>query len=198
MFTKDRYTTLNSYGYSPHPLSSYLEWIHTLLTSTRKAKPIILSITSSSPTELASMLASIQALRNRLRTAPTADAYPATRLAVELIDARRINQHQRPEFAVVRGRAVPGVPMLAGGGAVQHPGVEHRLARQRVERDRATWAPARRRDTVATPQQLPREFQADATVGTGDQDIAGRGRLHAPESAGANVHVPSWQGRLVA
>ncbi|KAH9947953.1 dihydroorotate oxidase [Amylocystis lapponica] len=90
VFTTDRYTTLNSYGYSPHPLSTYLDWIATLLTSPApKRKPIILSITASTPADLSTMLARIQALRTRLRTAlpptpgPTPGPDPAALLALE-------------------------------------------------------------------------------------------------------------------
>lgn len=37
--------TINSYGYSPHPLSSYLSWIEQLFSTQDKKKPVIISIT---------------------------------------------------------------------------------------------------------------------------------------------------------
>ena len=72
VFTSSSTSTLNSYGYSPHPLRSYLDWVYTLLTTTTSTgasptKPIILSITSADASELAEMVNAIQELRTRLR-----------------------------------------------------------------------------------------------------------------------------------
>ncbi|KAK7466447.1 dihydroorotate dehydrogenase [Stygiomarasmius scandens] len=61
-------TSINSYGYSPHPLSQYLEWIPSILDlkiEKRDQKPFIISITTSTPSDLSTMLASIQTLRSR-------------------------------------------------------------------------------------------------------------------------------------
>ncbi|KAH9927452.1 uncharacterized protein BXZ73DRAFT_90728 [Epithele typhae] len=60
-FVKNHTSTVNSYGYSPHPLSSYLDWVFTLLTTpmldgSPPTKPVIISITASTPTVLAEML----------------------------------------------------------------------------------------------------------------------------------------------
>lgn len=90
MFTSASSSTLNSYGYSPHPLSAYIEWVYTLLTSPTPAgdlpsKPILLSITSSDVGELQEMVSAVQALRQRLKTSavnPLCD--PSHLIAVEL------------------------------------------------------------------------------------------------------------------
>ncbi|EKM60698.1 uncharacterized protein PHACADRAFT_110318 [Phanerochaete carnosa HHB-10118-sp] len=71
VFMSNSASTLNSYGYSPHPLRSYAEWVKALLTMPTPAvqtpsKPIIISITSSTPKELRDMIAIIQALRSEL------------------------------------------------------------------------------------------------------------------------------------
>ncbi|KAL6300301.1 hypothetical protein BKA93DRAFT_903568 [Sparassis latifolia] len=99
VFTTDGLSTLNTYGYSPHPLGTYLEWIYALLTAPASPtrphrKPFILSITSALPAELTTMLTQIQALRSRLRAALARDGAmngyadaeddPAALLAVEL------------------------------------------------------------------------------------------------------------------
>ncbi|OBZ79875.1 Dihydroorotate dehydrogenase (fumarate) [Grifola frondosa] len=89
-FTADTVTSINSFGYSPHSLTSYLGWVHTLLTTPTLSggpptKPIIVSITASAPTVLAEMLAKVQALRATLRAGAQPDAPdPAALLAVEL------------------------------------------------------------------------------------------------------------------
>ncbi|RDX43964.1 hypothetical protein OH76DRAFT_1487512 [Lentinus brumalis] len=79
-FAKSSVTSLNSYGYSPHPLSKYLDWVYTLLTTpmldgSPPTKPIIISITASTPTVLAEMVQNIQALRKKLRASYSASAY---------------------------------------------------------------------------------------------------------------------------
>ncbi|KAI0825245.1 hypothetical protein BC628DRAFT_1410309 [Trametes gibbosa] len=71
-FAKDSVSSVNSYGYSPHPLSKYLDWIYTLLTTpcldgSPPTKPIIISITASTPTVLAEMVENVQTLRKKLR-----------------------------------------------------------------------------------------------------------------------------------
>lgn len=63
-------SSLNSYGYSPHPLSMYLSWIEQILTPSQinpsPSKPFIISITASDPTSLRSMIDAIQVLRTKL------------------------------------------------------------------------------------------------------------------------------------
>jgi dihydroorotate dehydrogenase (fumarate) len=63
--------SLNSYGYSPHPLSYYIKTISQIITSNpspngNSHKPFIISITSSDPRELDIMLNMIQELRMSL------------------------------------------------------------------------------------------------------------------------------------
>ncbi|KAF9243727.1 hypothetical protein BU15DRAFT_42500 [Melanogaster broomeanus] len=66
-FLKDSLSSLNSYGYSPHPLSNYIGpqgWVRAILTrSPNSTKPFILSVTDSSAEDLRMMLNSIQELR---------------------------------------------------------------------------------------------------------------------------------------
>ena len=74
-------STLNSFGYSPHPLSSYMEWTHAILSRGTGSKPFIISVTSSSAGELAQMVGDVQKLRQRLKDG--AEGAPS-RVAVEL------------------------------------------------------------------------------------------------------------------
>ncbi|KAI9460180.1 hypothetical protein BJY52DRAFT_1426063 [Lactarius psammicola] len=62
---------LTQYGYSPHPLSAYIGYVDAILSSApvQNIKPFIISITSSSPISLASMLDAIQELRANFRDA---------------------------------------------------------------------------------------------------------------------------------
>ncbi|KAF8845476.1 FMN-linked oxidoreductase [Paxillus ammoniavirescens] len=66
-FLKDSLSSLNSYGYSPHPLFNYVGpqgWVRRILKrSPDSTKPFIISITDSSPEDLRTMLNSIQGLR---------------------------------------------------------------------------------------------------------------------------------------
>lgn len=78
-------STLNSYGYSPHPLRSYAEWVKTLLTVPTPtvptpSKPVIISVTSPTPEELREMITIIRALRSELK----ALGVEPTLVAVEL------------------------------------------------------------------------------------------------------------------
>ncbi|KAF4623909.1 hypothetical protein D9613_002019 [Agrocybe pediades] len=74
-------TTLNSYGYSPHPLSQYLVWVEDILkTHPSNKKPVIISITASEPLTLALMIQAVQDLRKRLRD----DVNSTSQIAVEL------------------------------------------------------------------------------------------------------------------
>lgn len=74
VFDKSAATTLNCYGYSPHPLSEYLKWVYSILTSptatgAAPSKPVLISITASNATILEEMLVEVQDLRSRLRHA---------------------------------------------------------------------------------------------------------------------------------
>ncbi|KIJ68824.1 hypothetical protein HYDPIDRAFT_81307 [Hydnomerulius pinastri MD-312] len=66
-FLKDSLSSLNSYGYSPHPLDAYIGpkgWVRELLErSPGSTKPFIISITDSTPDILRTMLRAIQNLR---------------------------------------------------------------------------------------------------------------------------------------
>ncbi|KAI8983341.1 hypothetical protein BD414DRAFT_490631 [Trametes punicea] len=78
-FSKETVSSVNSYGYSPHELSKYLGWVYTLLTTpcldgSPPKKPVIISITASTPTVLAEMVDNIQDLRKRLRATYFASA----------------------------------------------------------------------------------------------------------------------------
>ncbi|OSD05792.1 hypothetical protein PYCCODRAFT_1176892 [Trametes coccinea BRFM310] len=82
-FAKETVSSVNSYGYSPHPLSNYLDWVYTLLTTpcldgSPPVKPVIISITASTPTVLAQMVEDIQSLRKRLRTTYSASLNPSS------------------------------------------------------------------------------------------------------------------------
>jgi dihydroorotate dehydrogenase (fumarate) len=82
VFAATSSSTLNSYGYSPHPLSVYTLWIKDIILShPESTKPFIMSITSSVPSELSSMLDDIQKMRAEL-----GDSTPGkrTRVTVEL------------------------------------------------------------------------------------------------------------------
>ncbi|KAF5351501.1 hypothetical protein D9758_007189 [Tetrapyrgos nigripes] len=60
----DENTSINSYGYSPYPLSQYLNLIKSILDERENpTKPFIVSITTSIPADLSVMLARIQDLR---------------------------------------------------------------------------------------------------------------------------------------
>jgi len=82
-FSKDTLTTINSYGYSPHALSQYLEWVESILASHKQSyKPVIISIAPSDSKELQEMLQSIQTLRRKVGDS---EAPPGkSRIAVEL------------------------------------------------------------------------------------------------------------------
>lgn len=81
VFAETATSTLNSYGYSPHPLAKYLGWVEEILTAhPTSAKPVIISIMSSDSVTLAEMVASIQALRTKLED----NKAPLSRVAIEL------------------------------------------------------------------------------------------------------------------
>ncbi|KAE9403788.1 FMN-linked oxidoreductase [Gymnopus androsaceus JB14] len=65
VFTNSTTSSLNSYGFSPLPLSSYLGWVKDILSaavqSSSVVKPFIISITASTADELRPMIALIQA-----------------------------------------------------------------------------------------------------------------------------------------
>ena len=77
---KSSVSSINSYGYSPHPLSKYLEWVYDILTTpmldgSPPTKPVIISITASTPTVLTEMVENIQTLRKKLRTSYSASVF---------------------------------------------------------------------------------------------------------------------------
>lgn len=79
-FSKDSNSSLNSYGYSPHPLATYLHWIQKIIQDdATSSKPFIISITSSSPSSLSTMLSAIQSLRTHLCDSEG----PISRIAIE-------------------------------------------------------------------------------------------------------------------
>jgi len=78
-FTALNISSINSYGYSPHPLAQYLSWIEAILTASPSGtKPFIISITSSDSDTLYTIITAIQSLRARLNDPSH------SRIAVEL------------------------------------------------------------------------------------------------------------------
>ncbi|CAE7229987.1 unnamed protein product [Rhizoctonia solani] len=91
-FSSSSTTSLNSYGYSPFPLSQYLDWVKELISSDSGSnKPIIISITFDPPgpngdeseKSLDSLLQSIQMLRRELGDTRT-DTNSPVRIGVEI------------------------------------------------------------------------------------------------------------------
>ncbi|KAF9785880.1 hypothetical protein BJ322DRAFT_1107765 [Thelephora terrestris] len=74
-------STPNSYGYSPHPLSSYIRWTQSILSRGTNSKPFIISITSNTVNELSQMVEHIQELRRTL--GDDSEGSPS-RIAIEL------------------------------------------------------------------------------------------------------------------
>jgi dihydroorotate dehydrogenase (fumarate) len=104
-------TTINTYGYSPHPLSQYLEWIQGLLSESGE-KPIIISITSSSAKELAEMVASIQQLRAKIGDSSSIQG--VSRVGIELNSScPNIRGHPPPSYAVASGTFTPLLDVLS-------------------------------------------------------------------------------------
>lgn len=100
-FTRDTRSSLNSYGYSPHPLATYIKDVHTILTNAPlgSTKPIILSITSSSPSSITSMMDAIQELRTKLQDSQG----PISRVAIELnTSCPNIKGSPPPAYTVAR------------------------------------------------------------------------------------------------
>ncbi|EIW86356.1 FMN-linked oxidoreductase [Coniophora puteana RWD-64-598 SS2] len=61
VFHREHRTTLNTYGYSPHPLRAYLAWTRVLLArppppSCAPRKPVVVSVAASAPDELGEAL----------------------------------------------------------------------------------------------------------------------------------------------
>ncbi|KAF8641087.1 hypothetical protein AX17_000731 [Amanita inopinata Kibby_2008] len=84
-FTSSTTSTLNSYGYSPHPLATYLSWIEHILANSQmsKLKPFIISITASDMNTLQSLVQHIQRLRQKLRKhADTDSEHPPVAIEV--------------------------------------------------------------------------------------------------------------------
>ncbi|KAH8992090.1 hypothetical protein EDB92DRAFT_628783 [Lactarius akahatsu] len=82
VFTNNSISSVNTYGYSPHPLSAYIGYVDAILSSApeHSIKPFIISITSSSPISLASMLDAIQELRAKFHDTEGA----TSRIGIEL------------------------------------------------------------------------------------------------------------------
>ncbi|KAF8609260.1 FMN-linked oxidoreductase [Ceratobasidium sp. AG-I] len=92
-FSSATTTSLNSYGYSPYPLSQYIEWARQLISDgLQSTKPIIISITFDSPgangneseTSLDTLLEMIQKLRHEISDVPTGEESKPTRIGVEI------------------------------------------------------------------------------------------------------------------
>ncbi|EKM83659.1 hypothetical protein AGABI1DRAFT_51017 [Agaricus bisporus var. burnettii JB137-S8] len=81
-FTKTSISSINSFGYSPHPFPQYLAWIEELLATATKYKPIIVSMTSDidDAASFTAMLDQLQNLRKKLGDQTDEGA----RIAVEL------------------------------------------------------------------------------------------------------------------
>lgn len=62
-FSKDGQYSINSYGYSPHPLSQYLEWIKVLYSENRNTKPFIISIPTCDTGAYKQLISTIQDFR---------------------------------------------------------------------------------------------------------------------------------------
>ncbi|KAG2129777.1 hypothetical protein DEU56DRAFT_491302 [Suillus clintonianus] len=91
-FMKDSLSSLNSYGYSPHPLHEYLAWIREFLGEGPSAKPFIISITESSAERLSEMLVAIQQFR-------ASNATWLSRIAVEFNSScPNIKGHPPPSY----------------------------------------------------------------------------------------------------
>ncbi|KII86351.1 hypothetical protein PLICRDRAFT_114308 [Plicaturopsis crispa FD-325 SS-3] len=98
-FASDATTSINSYGYSPHPLAIYLEWIRRLLETppppSSPSKPFIISVTASTAEELTSLVNSIQSLRFALSD------NNKRRIAIELnTSCPNIPDHPPPSYHV--------------------------------------------------------------------------------------------------
>ncbi|KAL1739204.1 hypothetical protein HDZ31DRAFT_69183 [Schizophyllum fasciatum] len=66
-FSKTSVTSINTYAYSPHPLTAYLAWIKQIVDeSPASRKPFIVSVTTTEPATLRAMIDAIQALRATL------------------------------------------------------------------------------------------------------------------------------------
>ena len=77
-FSTSSLTTINSYGYSPHPLSDYLAWARTILEANPTSnKPVIISITAPDAPTLKALIDGVQELRQ------SSPAF-GVRIAVEL------------------------------------------------------------------------------------------------------------------
>ncbi|KAG9104111.1 dihydroorotate dehydrogenase [Ceratobasidium sp. 370] len=92
-FASNGITTLNSYGYSPYPLSQYLEWVQKIIFDNPESKkPIIISVTFDSPgpkgneseTSLDTLLEMIQVVRRQVSDVPSDGVEHAARIAVEI------------------------------------------------------------------------------------------------------------------
>ncbi|KAJ4481084.1 hypothetical protein J3R30DRAFT_3669610 [Lentinula aciculospora] len=76
VFTNSSMSSLNTYGYSPLPLASYIGWVKEILSTAvassngKPVKPFIISITACSVEELSRMIFLVQELRSTPMFAP--------------------------------------------------------------------------------------------------------------------------------
>ncbi|KIJ45099.1 hypothetical protein M422DRAFT_167156 [Sphaerobolus stellatus SS14] len=89
--------SINSYGYSPIPLSQYLEWIREFLAdSSTSTKPFIISIAPASTEELSETLKLIQTLRKDLKD----NESDFSRIGIELnTSCPNITGHAPPAYS---------------------------------------------------------------------------------------------------
>lgn len=91
-------SSINSYGYSPIKLDTYLEWIREIVVAhPASEKPFIVSIASALPDEMRTMFATIQSLRASL-----AENGNKTVIAVEVnTSCPNIKDHPPPGYNLV-------------------------------------------------------------------------------------------------
>ncbi|KIY66800.1 FMN-linked oxidoreductase [Cylindrobasidium torrendii FP15055 ss-10] len=81
VFSKSSLSSLNSYGYSPHPNAYYLDSVKTILSEVpRPTKPFIISLAASTKTEIQALVGAIQDLRADLHDR---DPSSSSRIAIE-------------------------------------------------------------------------------------------------------------------
>ncbi|KAL4069314.1 hypothetical protein J3A83DRAFT_3522528 [Scleroderma citrinum] len=93
-FLAESLSSINSYGYSPHPLSAYIGWVRALLErDPHSSKPFIISITDSRPQGLRELITAIQSLR-------TEQPSWRSRIAVEFnASCPNIQGHPPPSYS---------------------------------------------------------------------------------------------------
>ncbi|KAJ7630427.1 hypothetical protein FB45DRAFT_915466 [Roridomyces roridus] len=92
-FSTETLSSLNSYGYSPHPLAQYLTWIEGLISGSSSSKPFLISTTASEPSTLQAAVDVIQTLRAK-------SVHYAERIGVEFnTSCPNIRGHPPPGYA---------------------------------------------------------------------------------------------------